>query len=113
MAMRLLVITPHFEPDTAPTGIIVTSLVEQWAKQGHQIEVITSLPWYEKHEIENHWKGRLFRREEKESVTITRLHPFPQDKNKLFRIKQYSCHIKNCFSYKVSMLFLYKLVFTR
>ena len=85
MTMRLLVITPHFEPDTAPTGIIVTSLVEQWAKQGHQIEVITSLPWYEKHEIENHWKGRLFRREEKESVTITRLHPFPQDKNKLFR----------------------------
>ena len=85
MAMRLLVITPHFEPDTAPTGIIVTSLVEQWAKQGHQIEVITSLPWYEKHEIENHWKGRLFRREEQKSVTVTRLHPFPQNKNKLFR----------------------------
>ncbi len=85
MSMRLLVITPHFEPDTAPTGIIVTSLVEQWAKQGHQIEVITSLPWYENHEVENHWKGRLFRREEKESVTVTRLHPFPQDKNKLFR----------------------------
>ena len=85
MTMRILVITPHFEPDTAPTGIIVTSLVEQWAKQGHQIEVITSLPWYEKHEIENHWKGRLFRREEQKSVTVTRLHPFPQNKNKLFR----------------------------
>ena len=85
MSMRLLVITPHFEPDTAPTGIIVTSLVDQWVKQGHQIEVITSLPWYEKHEIENHWKGKLFRREEKESVTVTRLHPFPQDKNKLLR----------------------------
>ena len=85
MSMRLLVITPHFEPDTAPTGIIVTSLVDQWVKQGHQIEVITSLPWYEKHEIENHWKGKLFRREEKESVTVTRLHPFPQDKNKLLQ----------------------------
>ena len=85
MSMRLLVITPHFEPDTAPTGIIVTSLVNQWVEQGHQIEVITSLPWYEKHEIENHWKGKLFRREEKESVTVTRLHPFPQDKNKLFQ----------------------------
>ena len=85
MSMRLLVITPHFEPDTAPTGIIVTSLVDQWAEQGHQIEVITSLPWYEKHEIENHWGGKLFRREEKESVTVTRLHPFPQDKNNLLR----------------------------
>ena len=71
MSMRLLVITPHFEPDTAPTGIIITSLVEQWAKQGHQIEVVTSLPWYEKHEIESDWKGKLFRREEKESVNIT------------------------------------------
>ncbi|MFL3019725.1 MAG: glycosyltransferase family 4 protein [Acidimicrobiales bacterium] len=85
MSMRLLVITPHFEPDTAPTGIIVTSLVEQWAKQGHQIEVVTSLPWYEKHEIESDWKGKLFRREEKESVNITRLHPFPQDKSKLLQ----------------------------
>ena len=85
MSMRILVITPHFEPDTAPTGMIITSLVEQWAKQGHQIEVVTSLPWYEKHEVETHWKGRLFRREEKESVIVTRLHPFPQDKNKLFR----------------------------
>tara|TARA_Y100000590_G_scaffold178313_1_gene203451 strand:+ start:2922 stop:4151 length:1230 start_codon:yes stop_codon:yes gene_type:complete len=83
--MRLLVITPHFEPDTAPTGIIVTSLVSEWVKQGHQIEVVTSLPWYEKHEVKNCWKGRLFRREEKESVAVTRLHPFPQDKNKLFR----------------------------
>ena len=83
--MRLLVITPHFEPDTAPTGIIVSSLVDQWVKQGHQIEVITSLPWYEKHEIEDYWKGRLFRREEKKSTTVLRLHPFPQDKNKLFR----------------------------
>ena len=85
MSMRILVITPHFEPDTAPTGIIVTSLVEQWAKQGHQIEVVASLPWYEKHEVETHWKGKLFRREEKESVTVTRLHPIPQDKNKLYR----------------------------
>ena len=85
MSMRLLVISPHFEPDTAPTGIIVTSLVEQWLEQGHQIEVVTSLPWYEKHEVENQWKGRLFRKEEKESLTVTRLHPFPQDKNKLLR----------------------------
>jgi len=85
MSMRLLVITPHFEPDTAPTGIIVTSLVEQWAKQGHQIEVITSLPWYEKHEIATQWKGRLFRRDEKESVRVIRLHPFPQDKSKLLQ----------------------------
>ena len=85
MSMRLLVITPHFEPDTAPTGIIVTSLVEQWAKQGHQIEVITSLPWYEKHEIATQWKGRLFRRDEKELVRVTRLHPFPQDKSKLLQ----------------------------
>ena len=85
MSMRLLVITPHFEPDTAPTGIIVASLVEQWVKQGHQIEVVTSLPWYEKHEIATQWKGRLFRRDEKESVTVTRLHPFPQDKSKLLQ----------------------------
>ena len=88
MSMRLLVITPHFEPDTAPTGIIVTSLVEQWAKQGHQIEVVTSLPWYEKHEIESDWKGKLFRREEKESVISQDFTPFRKTKASCFKGSQ-------------------------
>ena len=83
--MRLLVITPHYEPDTAPTGLIITSLVSQWAEKGHQIEVITSLPWYEKHEISDQWKGRLVRKEENGPVTVTRLHPFPQEKSKTLR----------------------------
>jgi len=83
--MRLLVITPHFEPDTAPTGLIVASLVSEWTKQGHQIEVITSFPWYEKHGISEQWKGKLYSKEEKEFATVTRLHPFPQEKNKIYR----------------------------
>ena len=83
--MRILVITPHYEPDTAPTGLIMSSLVSQWAEQGHQIEVVTSLPWYERHKILEQWKGSILRKEKDKYVTVTRLHPFPQEKEKIFR----------------------------
>ena len=50
--MRVLVLCPHFEPDTAPTGTVMTEIVHQLAAQGHQLDLVTSLPWYQHHEVE-------------------------------------------------------------
>ncbi len=55
--MRLLVICPHFEPDVAPTGVVMTEIVHRLADAGHEVHVITSLPWYEHHGVEPDWKG--------------------------------------------------------
>ncbi len=84
--MNLVVITPHFAPDTAPTGAVITRIVEELAHRGHRIEVITSLPWYRRHSIEEGYGGRLLRREDTPWGEILRVHPFPTaDKRNIAR----------------------------
>lgn len=73
---RFVVLCPHFTPDIAPTGNVMTRLVEQWAELGHEIHVVTSLPWYRQHRVEPGWSGRLIRRERTSWGTVTRIHPF-------------------------------------
>ena len=84
--MNIVVLTPHFMPDIAPTGAVVTKLVEELADRGHRLEVITSLPWYRHHRIEPGYEGRLVRAEDTPWGNILRLHPFPtEDKTDIIR----------------------------
>ncbi len=75
--MNLVVVTPHFAPDVAPTGNVITRIVHELALLGHRIEVVTSLPWYRQHAVEPEFQGRLVRREDTPWGRIVRLHPFP------------------------------------
>ena len=81
--MRLLILTPHLLPDSAPTGEVVSAIVDGLTAEGHEIQVVTSLPWYRDHRIEDDWRGRLVRRGHYGAATVTRLHPFPTDKGSL------------------------------
>ena len=81
--MRILVICPHFDPDTAPTGVVITEIVERLADRGHTIEVVTSLPWYREHRVESGWSGRLWRHQTTAWGRVTRVHPFPGNKANL------------------------------
>ncbi len=84
--MSLVVITPHFAPDVAPTGAVVTRVVEELARRGHELEVVTALPWYRRHRVEPSYSGRLVRHEDTPWGRITRIHPFPgSDKRNLVR----------------------------
>ena len=84
--MKLVVVTPHFAPDSAPTGVVITRIVEELVARDHRIEVITSLPWYRGHSIEPGWGGMLRRYEDTPWGRITRIHPFPAgDKTALVR----------------------------
>jgi colanic acid biosynthesis glycosyl transferase WcaI len=80
--LRLAVLCPHFTPDTAPTGEVMTRIVLELAALGHELHVVTSLPWYREHRIEPGWDGKLLRREKTEWGSITRVHPFPGDDKK-------------------------------
>lgn len=82
----LVVLCPHFAPDTAPTGVVMTRIVEELVALGHTVHVVTSLPWYRAHRIEPGWDGRLVRTERTDWGSITRVHPFPgRDKSNLLR----------------------------
>ena len=84
--MNLVVLPPHFEPDTAPTGVIWTRIVTELALRGHRIEVITSLPWYREHKVEAPYEGKIVRHEDRPWGRITRIHPFPTaDKKNIFK----------------------------
>lgn len=74
--LRLIVLCPHFEPDMAPTGVVMTRIVHELAARGHQLHVVTSLPWYRKHQVETKWAGALWRVEKTTWGSITRVQPF-------------------------------------
>jgi colanic acid biosynthesis glycosyl transferase WcaI len=77
--VKIVVLTPHFAPDTAPTGTVVTRIVTELAARGHELEVITALPWYRDHKIEEGFEGKLVRTEDTPWGRILRLHPFPTE----------------------------------
>jgi colanic acid biosynthesis glycosyl transferase WcaI len=88
--LRIAVLCPHFEPDTAPTGVVMTRIVHELAARGHELHVVTSLPWYREHRIEPGWEGRgrerYVRRERTSWGSVTRVQPFPGgDKRNLVR----------------------------
>jgi colanic acid biosynthesis glycosyl transferase WcaI len=90
-ALRIAVLCPHFAPDTAPTGVVMTRIVTELAARGHELHVVTALPWYREHRIEagwepTGWRDRFVRTERTAWGSITRVHPFPGgDKRNLVR----------------------------
>ncbi|MCB0996352.1 MAG: glycosyltransferase family 4 protein [Acidimicrobiales bacterium] len=83
--MRILVIAPHYTPDTAPTGTVITTITDALVDRGHDLTMVSSLPWYRHHRVESGWGGKLVRRERTAQRTIVRLHPLPSDKGSLVR----------------------------
>jgi colanic acid biosynthesis glycosyl transferase WcaI len=82
----IIVLCPHFWPDTAPTGTVMTRIVDELVTLGHSVHVVTALPWYRRHAIEPEWIGPWVRVEETAWGSITRVHPFPgADKTNLVR----------------------------
>jgi colanic acid biosynthesis glycosyl transferase WcaI len=81
--MKLAVLSPHFTPDMAPTGEVITRVVNELAGRGHELHVVTALPWYEHHRVEPEWRGRVVRTELTPWGSVTRVHPFPTDKRSI------------------------------
>src|SRR4051812_49253664 len=81
--VKIVVLCPHYFPDVAPTGEVMTSIATELAARGHRLHIVTSLPWYQHHRVEPGWTGRLYRNEDTEWGRVTRVHPFPTDKRNL------------------------------
>jgi len=81
--VNLLVLCPHFDPDLAPTGVVMSRIAHELIERGHRLHVVTSLPWYQQHAIEPGWDGQLVRSEKTEWGQLSRVHPFPTDKRNI------------------------------
>jgi colanic acid biosynthesis glycosyl transferase WcaI len=75
--LRLIVLCPHFAPDIAPTGVVMTRIVEELARRGHELHVITALPWYREHRVEPGYETNWWSVERTSWGTVTRVNPFP------------------------------------
>ena len=84
--LTLLVVCPHFDPDTAPTGVVITRIVGELTARGHRAHVVTSLPWYREHRVAPEWVGARTQVERVAWGSITRLDPMASpDKRHLVR----------------------------
>lgn len=81
--MNITVLCPHFAPDVAPTGEVMTNIAAELVRRGHRLHVVTALPWYQRHALEPGWDGELVRHEDLEWGRVSRVHPFPTDKRNL------------------------------
>lgn len=55
----------------------MTRIVAELAARGHELHIVTALPWYQHHRIEPGWGGKVVRTERVAWGSITRIHPFP------------------------------------
>lgn len=83
-ALRIAVVCPHFAPDSAPTGVVMTRVVRELAELGHEVHVVTSLPWYARHRVEPEWQHVRWRTRTTIEPwgSVTRLDPFAGDDKK-------------------------------
>jgi len=85
---RILVMCPHFEPDVAPTGVVMSRIVHELAGAGHEIHVVTALPWYAHHRVDEPWNDVRWRTRTRTTPwgSVVRLHPRGgSDKSNLLR----------------------------
>lgn len=89
--MRILLLTTYFRPDVASTGVIMSTLAEEFAAKGHEVTVLTSVPHYDINRVWPEYSRRLVYREHAGSIRIYRLFTYvAQDKaNVLQRIMAY------------------------
>ena len=81
--MRLVVLCPHFAPDVAPTGEVMTRIVEELASRGHRSRSSPRCPGTSTTRWSPSSGGDAVRRETHRVGRISRVHPFPTDKRNI------------------------------
>ncbi len=89
--MKILVLTPHYYPE----GFSITSICELWAKQGHEVLVVTDKPNYGFNGIPKEYKH--VEDETIEGVRVHRCFLFPRKSSRISIIANYlSFYFSSC-----------------
>jgi colanic acid biosynthesis glycosyl transferase WcaI len=70
--MRILIYSYNYYPEPIGIAPLMTELAEGLVKRGHQVRVITAMPWYPEGEIYPDYRGQLYATQKRNGVTIER-----------------------------------------
>ncbi|MDY6785493.1 MAG: glycosyltransferase family 4 protein [Cyanobacteriota bacterium] len=70
--MKILLYSYNYYPEPIGISPLMTDLAEGLVQRGHQVRVITAMPWYPKSEIYEEYRGKLYLTEQRNGVTIQR-----------------------------------------
>lgn len=70
--MQILIYSYNYHPEPIGIAPLMTELAEGLVKKGHEVRVVTAMPWYPDNEIYPNYRGKLYLREKHNGVTIQR-----------------------------------------
>lgn len=82
--MRILLYSYNYYPEPIGIAPLMTELAEGLVKRGHEVRVVTAMPWYPKSEIYEAYRGKLYLVEERNGVIIQRCYVRSSKKRTFF-----------------------------
>jgi colanic acid biosynthesis glycosyl transferase WcaI len=70
--LRILIYSYNYYPEPIGIAPLMTELAEGLTKRGHEVRVLTAMPWYPDSHIHPHYQGKLYCTEERRGVKIYR-----------------------------------------
>lgn len=75
--MRFLFLSQYWAPEVGGAQANLSAIVRELVGRGHRVEVVTALPNYPKGRFFDGYRGRLYRREDREGARVHRLWLYP------------------------------------
>ncbi|MDB9311708.1 glycosyltransferase family 4 protein [Spirulina sp. CS-785/01] len=82
--MRILLYSYNYYPEPIGIAPLMTELAEGLVQRGHEVRVVTAMPWYPKSEIYEPYRGKLYCTEERNGVKIQRCYVRSRPQRSLF-----------------------------
>lgn len=75
--MHFLILTQYFPPEVGAPQVRLFALGKELVCRGHQVTVVTAMPNYPAGEIFSDYRGKWFKREQREGLEIVRVRLYP------------------------------------
>lgn len=82
--MKILIYSYNYWPEPIGIAPLMTDLAEGLAQRGHEVRVVTAVPWYPESKINPEYRGKLYCTEHRNGVKIQRCYVRASTKRNLF-----------------------------
>lgn len=87
--MRFLLLTQYFRPEIGAVPVRLGAVVKQLHAGGHEVEVVTGMPNYPSGRIFEGYRGKLYRREVLDGLTVHRVWMYAATGSGMARVLNY------------------------